>query len=40
MVQIPSRDANQFTTSQEIRRILWKAKVHYGVDKSSLPVPT
>jgi hypothetical protein len=34
MEQIPSRQANQPSASQEILHILWNAKVHYRSHKS------
>jgi hypothetical protein len=38
MEQSPSWEANRFSTSQEIRHILWNPKVHYRVYKSPPPV--
>jgi len=35
----PSRDANSFSASQEIPRILWNTKVHSSIQKSPLLVP-
>jgi hypothetical protein len=34
MEKIPSWEANQFSASQQIPRILWNPKVQYRVDKS------
>jgi len=33
MEQSPSSEANRYTASQEISRILWKPKVHYSIYK-------
>jgi hypothetical protein len=39
MERIPSWEANRFSASQEIPRILRNANVHYRVYKSPSPVP-
>jgi hypothetical protein len=38
MEQIPSSEANIFSASQEIPRILWNSKVHHRIHNSPLPV--
>ena len=40
MEQSPSWEANRFSASQEIPRILWNPEVHYRSHNSFLPVPS
>jgi hypothetical protein len=38
MEQRPSWEVNSFSASQEIPRILWNPKGHYGIHKNPSPV--
>jgi hypothetical protein len=39
MEQRPSWEANNFSASLEITRILWNPEVHYRIHNSPQPVP-
>ena len=39
MKQSPAWEANRFSASQDIPRILWKPKVHHRLHNSPSPIP-